>query len=175
MESRIIFRIANTDAFHWCGAFLVRHLLRFCICQTSGHTRSIHSLGRLCRKVQVFDISECGNTLCHFFYHVYIYFSKIEFALRFIDAKIRHIWFFCFLLFPQIIQAFYFSICLYNDFFGTNEVAPKRPPTVRKFRDYLLAAFAFPLALNVGVSFWSLMAIDRELILPKSFDEFFPR
>lgn len=77
--------------------------------------------------------------------------------------------------FLQIIQAFYFSISLYNDFYGTNEVAPKKKSSIRKFRDYLLAAFAFPLALNVGVSFWTLMAIDRELILPKVFDDIFPR
>lgn len=77
--------------------------------------------------------------------------------------------------FYQIIQATYFTICLINDVVGTNEVAPKKTPAIRKLKDYILAAFAFPLALNVGISFWTLMAIDRELILPKIFDEFFPR
>lgn len=58
---------------------------------------------------------------------------------------------------------------------GTNEVSPKKPSSLRKFKDYVLGAFAFPLALTVGIPFWTLMTIDRELILPKSFDEFFPR
>lgn len=89
----------------------------------------------------------------------------------------RQIWFNynCVFYFYQIIQAFYFTLCLINDFIGTNEVAPRKPSSLRRFKDYILAAFAFPLALNVGITFWSLMAVDRELILPKSFDSFFPR
>lgn len=68
----------------------------------------------------------------------------------------------------------YFTICLLNDFIGTNEVAPKRMPLIRKVKDYTLAAFAFPVALNVGVTFWTLMAIDRELVFPKALDAVFP-
>uniref|UniRef100_A0A182QP29 Uncharacterized protein n=1 Tax=Anopheles farauti TaxID=69004 RepID=A0A182QP29_9DIPT len=73
-----------------------------------------------------------------------------------------------------ILQALYFTICLLNDFIGTNEVAPKRMPLIRKVKDYMLAAFAFPVALNVGVTFWTLMAIDRELVFPKALDAVFP-
>ena len=62
-----------------------------------------------------------------------------------------------------------------NDLIGTNAVNPKKTPAIRKFKDFILAAFAFPLALNVGVSFWTLMAIDRELVLPKVLDAIFPR
>lgn len=64
---------------------------------------------------------------------------------------------------------------MFNDLFGTNEVNPKRTPVIRKIKDYLLAALAFPVALNVGITFWGLMAIDRELVFPKAFDAFFPR
>lgn len=77
-------------------------------------------------------------------------------------------------LFSQIWQAVYFTLCIANDFIGTNEFHPKRPSTLRKFKDYVFASFAFPLALNVAISFWSIYAVDRELILPKSFDSFFP-
>ncbi|KAL9925277.1 androgen-induced gene 1 protein isoform X3 [Glossina fuscipes] len=73
-----------------------------------------------------------------------------------------------------IIQAVYFTIALINDFVGTNEVSPKRLPRIRKLKDYMMAAFAFPLALNVGITFWSIYAIDRELILPKALDAVFP-
>ncbi|XP_055638795.1 androgen-induced gene 1 protein-like isoform X3 [Toxorhynchites rutilus septentrionalis] len=73
-----------------------------------------------------------------------------------------------------ILQAIYFTICLINDFVGTNEVAPRRIPAIRKLKDYMLAAFAFPVALNVGVTFWTLMAIDRELVFPKALDAVFP-
>lgn len=74
-----------------------------------------------------------------------------------------------------ILQAVYFTVCLINDFIGTNEVAPRKTlPLIRKLKDYMLAAFAFPVAMNVGVTFWSLMAIDRELVFPKALDAVFP-
>ncbi|CAD6999498.1 unnamed protein product [Ceratitis capitata] len=66
-----------------------------------------------------------------------------------------------------IIQTVYYVISLINDFVGTNEVAPKRLPTIRKVKDYIMASLAFPVALNVGITFWSLYAIDRELVLPR--------
>lgn len=81
---------------------------------------------------------------------------------------------FVFFSFSQIWQAVYFTLCIFNDFIGTNEFHPKKPSALRRFKDYVFAAFAFPLALNVAISFWSIYAIDRELILPKSFDSFFP-
>nr|CAD7261521.1 unnamed protein product [Timema shepardi] len=73
-----------------------------------------------------------------------------------------------------IVQALYFAIALLNDVAGSNEVTNKEGPTIRKIKDYLLAAIAFPIAMFVGVTFWSLMAIDRELVFPKALDEFFP-
>lgn len=73
-----------------------------------------------------------------------------------------------------IIQAIYFTVSVLNDIVGTNELTPKRMPAIRKFKDYLLASLAFPVAMNVGISFWTLMAIDRELVFPKAFDAFFP-
>lgn len=45
---------------------------------------------------------------------------------------------------------------------------------IRKIRDYIFGTFAFPLAFDVGGMFWLLYAIDRELVLPKSFDAFLP-
>ncbi|XP_037048096.1 androgen-dependent TFPI-regulating protein-like isoform X3 [Bradysia coprophila] len=73
-----------------------------------------------------------------------------------------------------IIQASYFTLCLLNDIFGTNEVSPRKSSSLRQLKDYVFGAFAWPLALNVGVSFWTLMAIDRELVLPKALDAYFP-
>lgn len=73
-----------------------------------------------------------------------------------------------------IIQASYFTLCLLNDIFGTNEISPRKSSSLRQLKDYVFGAFAWPLALNVGVSFWTLMAIDRELVLPKALDPYFP-
>ncbi|XP_034182426.1 androgen-induced gene 1 protein isoform X1 [Osmia lignaria lignaria] len=73
-----------------------------------------------------------------------------------------------------IIQAVFFFICVLNDWFGTNTVSPKKPPFVRKLKDYVHAAFAFPTAMFVATIFWSLYAIDRELVFPKALDPYFP-
>ncbi|XP_043274500.1 androgen-induced gene 1 protein-like isoform X2 [Venturia canescens] len=73
-----------------------------------------------------------------------------------------------------IIQAIFFLICVVNDLYGTNKVAPKSVPLIRKIKDYFHATYGFPLAMFVGVTFWSLMFVDRELVLPKALDPYFP-
>uniref|UniRef100_A0A336LG15 CSON004922 protein n=1 Tax=Culicoides sonorensis TaxID=179676 RepID=A0A336LG15_CULSO len=73
-----------------------------------------------------------------------------------------------------ILQAAYYTIALINDFTGSNEVAPKPMPLIRKIKDYVLAAFAWPIACNVAITFWSIYAVDRELIFPRVLDSFFP-
>ncbi|XP_076675291.1 androgen-induced gene 1 protein isoform X2 [Andrena cerasifolii] len=73
-----------------------------------------------------------------------------------------------------IIQAVYFFICLLNDLFGTNAANVKKPPFIRKLKDYIHAVLSFPLSMFVGITFWSLMLIDRELVFPKFLDAYFP-
>lgn len=45
---------------------------------------------------------------------------------------------------------------------------------IRRVRDYIFGTFAFPLAFDVGIMFWLLYSIDRELVFPKGLDAFFP-
>ncbi|XP_011339275.1 androgen-dependent TFPI-regulating protein isoform X2 [Ooceraea biroi] len=73
-----------------------------------------------------------------------------------------------------ILQAVFFLVCLLNDMFGTNAVNPKKVPFIRKFKDYFHASLGFPVAMFVGVTFWTLMFVDRELVMPKVFDLYFP-
>lgn len=47
----------------------------------------------------------------------------------------------------QIIQAVFFFICMLNDVFGTNAVSPKKPPFIRKLKDYVHAVLSFPVAM----------------------------
>lgn len=75
---------------------------------------------------------------------------------------------------PQILQAVYYVIALLNDLIGSNESALKDRPAIRKLRDYLFGSVVFPLVFDVGGMFWLLYAIDRELVLPKAVDVFFP-
>ncbi|XP_008551341.1 androgen-induced gene 1 protein [Microplitis demolitor] len=73
-----------------------------------------------------------------------------------------------------IIQAVFFLLCILNDIYGTNKVVPKETPLIRRIKDYFHATFSFPLAMFVGITFWALMFIDRELVLPKVLDPYFP-
>lgn len=73
-----------------------------------------------------------------------------------------------------ILQTIFFLICMLNDWFGTNAVNPKKPPLIRKFKDFLHASLGFPVAMFVSLVFWSLMFIDRELVFPKVLDAHFP-
>jgi hypothetical protein len=41
-------------------------------------------------------------------------------------------------------------------------------------RHYLFTAIVFPSTVLVGVLFWSLYVMDRELVFPQSLDEFYP-
>ncbi|KAK4874137.1 hypothetical protein RN001_013497 [Aquatica leii] len=73
-----------------------------------------------------------------------------------------------------LLQATFFTVCVLNNFIGTNEILPKTKSSIRKLRDTMLAALAFPLSMFVGVTFWGIYAIDRELVFPKALDAFFP-
>ncbi|KAG5676065.1 hypothetical protein PVAND_005919 [Polypedilum vanderplanki] len=91
-------------------------------------------------------------------------FRGFEFGGRMIYLTIWNLTFLC----------VYFIISLLNDLIGTNEAVPKNSPFIRKIRDYLFAIAAFPFSFNVGLMFWVLMFVDRELVMPKEVDEFFP-
>ncbi|KAJ8712341.1 hypothetical protein PYW07_005183 [Mythimna separata] len=73
-----------------------------------------------------------------------------------------------------MIQTAYFTLALLNDLIGNNEPSPSEKPLIRRVKDTVFSALAFPLAIFVGVSFWGIYAVDRELILPRSMDAYFP-
>lgn len=75
----------------------------------------------------------------------------------------------------QMIQMFFHLIALANEFFGTIEPSPSNPPLIRRIRDYIFAAMAFPLAANVTIVFWFLHSIDRELVFPRVMDPIYPQ
>ncbi|KAL5281642.1 hypothetical protein ACFFRR_005161 [Megaselia abdita] len=72
------------------------------------------------------------------------------------------------------LQAIYFTVALINDFIGTNEANPRKSPPIRKVKDYIFSSLAFPVSFNVGISFWGLYAVDRELVFPRVLDAVFP-
>ncbi|KAL5281646.1 hypothetical protein ACFFRR_005162 [Megaselia abdita] len=90
-------------------------------------------------------------------------------------SNIICLWFiFIEILINNYLQVVYFSISLINDFIGTNEYHPKKAPTVRKVKDYLFSSMCFPISFNVGISFWGIYIVDRELVCPEILDAIFP-
>lgn len=79
-----------------------------------------------------------------------------------------------FIICQQFCFTIYFTVALLNDFFGSNETNLSRRPLLRKIRDYLFAVFGFPLSVDVSGMFWLLYSIDREMVLPKTMDSYFP-
>lgn len=64
----------------------------------------------------------------------------------------------------MLLQFIFFTIALLANFV-------KR---LRPARDLIFASAAFPIGMFVGIIFWSIWAVDRELIFPKIMDEYFP-
>lgn len=71
-------------------------------------------------------------------------------------------------------QVFYFGLCAFIDVILSFNQRSKFGGKLCRFRDWFLAAVAFPFGTLVAVMFWSLYAIDRELVFPKWMDEVFP-
>ena len=65
------------------------------------------------------------------------------------------------------IQLIYFCISLLNNIIGTCH-------KIKKYRDDFFATIAFPIGQFVGIVFWILYHIDREVIFPLVMDDFFP-
>lgn len=73
-----------------------------------------------------------------------------------------------------VIQLVYFTISIVNDVVGTHSKTTDSSSSIQKARDYVFATLAFPIGQFVGFIFWTLWFIDRELVLPKAFDIWFP-
>ena len=67
----------------------------------------------------------------------------------------------------MVLQFVFFTVALLANFTG------KRSRLVR-VRDVMFASAAFPIGMFVGLVFWGLWAIDRELIFPVAMDAYFP-
>ncbi|XP_058449663.1 androgen-induced gene 1 protein-like [Malaya genurostris] len=110
----------------------------------------------------------------HFYYSIYS-FTCIKFPPDMLPFGVNFggIWKYL-TIWNAALQAVYFTVALMNDFIGTNEIMPRVKPTSRKLKDYLFAAFLFPGSLVVAITFWAVMYIDRELMMPKALDPIFP-
>lgn len=74
----------------------------------------------------------------------------------------------------MLLQCLYFGIAVLNDLIGTDESNIRKQSSLQQWRDWLFTTLAFPLGMFVSFIFWTLYAIDRELIFPASLDTWFP-
>ncbi|RUS88992.1 hypothetical protein EGW08_003239 [Elysia chlorotica] len=62
------------------------------------------------------------------------------------------------------LQTVYYALCFASDI-NSDQRSNSR---LKRWRDHMHASVAFPLGTFVVTSFWTLMAIDRELVFPKA-------
>lgn len=72
------------------------------------------------------------------------------------------------------IQLIYFSISLVNSVMGSDVTDKSSRSGLQKIRDFMFATLAFPIGQFVGIIFWSLWAIDRDLVFPEYLDKYIP-
>lgn len=110
----------------------------------------------------------------HFFYGCYYDFVYVKFPVTKTSptpfgGKFKYLTYL-----DAMILTVYFMLALLNDLIGSNEPNPSHKPWIRRIKDTLFCSLAFPVAMFVGTTFWGIYAVDRELILPRTMDEFFP-
>merc|ERR1712059_39683 len=64
----------------------------------------------------------------------------------------------------MVLQCLFFCVCFFANY--TRQLV--------KTRDVMFASAAFPIGMFVGLVFWALYAVDRELIFSARFDKYFP-
>ena len=73
-----------------------------------------------------------------------------------------------------LLQILYFSICLLNAFFGSEELSKISSSRLQRLRDFLFSTLAFPVAILTTTSFWAIYGVNRELIWPTFLDKIYP-
>ncbi|XP_063829533.1 androgen-induced gene 1 protein-like [Ostrinia nubilalis] len=110
----------------------------------------------------------------HFFYgcyydYTYVRIPSTSSTVTSFGGKFKYLTFL-----DAMLQTIYFTVAFANDLIGNNEPSPSDKPLIRRCKDTIFSCLAFPLASFVGVLFWGIYAVDRELILPRSLDPYFP-
>lgn len=76
----------------------------------------------------------------------------------------------------ECIEAGFFCLALIYDVLQSRldrgSGGSKSP--LKGFLDYMYSAIVFPLSMMVVTAFWGLFLVDRELVMPKAIDPYFP-
>ncbi|XP_034841110.1 androgen-dependent TFPI-regulating protein-like [Maniola hyperantus] len=109
------------------------------------------------------------NTLVMWYDQTYITFPFTVKAMEGYPLKSRSMFLTIWCL---ILQTVYHFVAFLNDVVGTNVQSPKKTPIIRQIKDTLFS-IAFPTAIYVSLAFWSIYAIDKELIFPERIEKLY--
>ncbi|KAJ6665746.1 hypothetical protein lerEdw1_002116 [Lerista edwardsae] len=76
----------------------------------------------------------------------------------------------------QVLQTILYALCVIIDVVALCIPSKEKrvSSVIEPIRDFIFAAFVFPIGLFVAVAFWSLYAYDRELVYPRELDDINP-
>ncbi|XP_060522518.1 androgen-induced gene 1 protein-like [Cylas formicarius] len=72
-----------------------------------------------------------------------------------------------------ILQTLYFILCMICDVSSDPRTSGKCS-RAKQLRELVLSSLVVPVSLFVGVTFWGLYIINRELVFPAAIDPYFP-
>ncbi|XP_072390426.1 androgen-dependent TFPI-regulating protein-like isoform X2 [Diabrotica undecimpunctata] len=79
-----------------------------------------------------------------------------------------------FTLWNFMLQIFFISLAVLDELSKLLSLPSKIQNLLNKARAYIFNSLVFPCSTLVVFTFWSIWAVDRELIFPKVMDTFFP-
>lgn len=73
-----------------------------------------------------------------------------------------------------MLQIFFLSVAILDELSRFLNLPSGLQKLLAKSRAYIFSSLVFPCSALVVFTFWSIWAVDRELIFPKALDSFFP-
>ncbi|KAI5712679.1 hypothetical protein M8J76_000765 [Diaphorina citri] len=74
----------------------------------------------------------------------------------------------------EIVQSLYFIVCVVCDIVS---LMPTSSPMsiLNSTRNYFFTSIGFPIGSFVTITFWGLFLVNRDLVMPADFDQYFPK
>ena len=73
------------------------------------------------------------------------------------------------------LQCWYFLLSFLGDIYLLLKTNKNNDSEIIKLQDFIFAVIAFPLGMSVCFTFWSIYAVDREMIYPEELDKYIPK
>ncbi|KAJ8945232.1 hypothetical protein NQ318_011213 [Aromia moschata] len=74
----------------------------------------------------------------------------------------------------MIIQTIYFLLAMFYDILHIFSLSKGLEEKLMLYKGYIFTSLVFPCSMFVSTMFWGVYSINRDWVLPESFDEFVP-